>query len=365
MATARKNTTARTATATETAAAKLAEARALLATREAAQETAEETHAELVGRLTRGDESVSALDLLTAEAEIARLGYLIEAAKRAVPAAERELDKAEAIDNPTLARWLAERIEADGFAFGLYGMQVRVTTDKPSEPGVYLSQSNATKVNQSTGLMSGRVNLRVITPNRATIDGGAILAGLAAVDRERVADQVQGLASLSPEGVSVTVDITNLKPSLPTLPEEINARHVEDLASTLAQSIARRGGTVKHDSGNPLYDMTVNRINWTLGECSVTKQVRDGDKVSRTIRAEINLTTKHYRPDQVAEYTDAAVAALVDEFAAGVGRIKAARVMSRNGTVEDAKPGQEFSNRAHKTEVRLVVRVEAAAQVAG
>lgn len=109
-------------TKTQLATEKLTEARALLATREAAHGQAEETAAELVARLTRGDESVSALDLLTAEAEVTRLGYLIEGAKGAIPVAERELDRASAIDNPTLARWLAERIEADGFAFGLYGI---------------------------------------------------------------------------------------------------------------------------------------------------------------------------------------------------------------------------------------------------
>ncbi|MFI7429263.1 hypothetical protein ACIBPB_19930 [Micromonospora sp. NPDC049836] len=372
MATARKNTTR---TATDIAAEKLTEALALVDQRQAEHEQAEETAAELVARLTRGDDKVSALDLVTAEAEITRLGYLIEAARKAVKPAERALDSAQAIDSPTLARFVAERIEADPFAFGVFGLTVAINADDRSKPGVYIGQASATTTNPATGIMSGQVGITVVSPNGSPIDGAAMLAGLARIEASGAA-LVSTNASPSPQGVTVDVRLSNVKPDVPALPAEVDSNALRNFALDLIDSITNRGGRSNQRTsdpyggglygGNGLWDQAakVKNIGSALNTVTVTNRGRDGDQERRTVRVVFDLTSRVVGTRQIGEYTRNSVGKLVGEVAAGIGRIKAAHVVSEQPTTEQPTPGNEFSN-SLKSGVRVVVEVDAVARVAG
>jgi hypothetical protein len=353
-----------TRTATDIAAEKLTEARALVDQRRTEHEQAEETHAELITRLTRGDASVSALDLVTAEAEITRLGYLVEAARREVTPAERALDAASAIDSPTLARFIADRIEADPFAFGVFGLTVTVNADDRSKPGVYVNQANATTTDPATGIMSGRIGITVVTPNGSPVDGAAMLAGLAGIEASGAA-QVATHASPSPAGVTVDVRLSNVKPDLPTLPAEVDGKALRNFGLDLVTDIANRGGEItKQYANDSNYRLTVKAISFSFNSATVTKQERDGDQERRTVRVEFDVWSSVHRPDRIGDYTNASVDALVGEFAAGIGRIKAARVIGQKVTTENPTPGNEFSN-VRKVNGRVSVEVDAVARIAG
>ncbi|GIG92380.1 flagellar FliJ family protein [Plantactinospora endophytica] len=364
-----------TRTATDIAAEKLTEARALVDQRRTEHEQAEETHAELITRLTRGDASVSALDLVTAEAEITRLGYLVEAARKAVTPAEKALDSAQAIDSPTLARFVAERIEADPFAFGVYGFPVTVNADDRTKPGVYVNQATATKTDPGTGIISGHVGITVVTPNGSPIDGAAVLAGLAAIERAGAA-LVNANASPSPDGVTVDVRLTDVKPDMPTLTADIDSNALRNFALDLIENITKQGGWSSRGDSDPyggglyggsgLWDRgtSVRRILSGLDTVTVTSQGRDGDQEQRTVRVVFDLSSRQFGARDLSEFTRTSIGNLVGEMAAGIGRIEAARVVSGEPTIEKPTPGREFSDSA-KSGVRLVVEVDAVARIAG
>ncbi|MFI7661783.1 hypothetical protein ACIBTW_23155 [Micromonospora parva] len=365
-----------TRTATDIAAEKLTEALALVDQRQAEHEQAEETAAELVARLTRGDDKVTALDLVTAEAEITRLGYLIAAAKNAVKPAERALDSAQAIDSPTLARFVAERIEADPFAFGVYGMPVVINADDRSKPGVYVNQANATKTEPATGLMSGRVGITVVTPNGTPVDGAVILAGLAGIEATGAA-LVTTHASPSPAGVTVDVRLSKVKPDVPTLPAEVDRNALRTFGLDLADDIAARGGTYSQSAsdpysggmygGNGLWDGAGNSLKKIVSGfdgATVTSQKRDGDREKRTVRVVLGLASSKVGQNLISECTHAAVGNMVGEFAPGVGRITAGRVVSEKVTAKEPTPGQEFRS-SRRIEVSVTVEVDAIARIAG
>ncbi|MEU7995377.1 hypothetical protein AB0B83_08570 [Micromonospora sp. NPDC049060] len=358
-----KTKTTHTKTATEQAAERLAEARALVDQRQAEHEQAEETHAELITRLTRGDDTISPLDLAAAHFAIERAELLIGAARKGIKPAEMALDSAQAIDSPTLARFVAERIEADPFAFGCFGMSVTVNADDRSAPGVYVNQANATTTNPATGIMSGRVGITVVTPNGNPVDGAVMLAGLSGIEASGAA-LVATHASPNPAGVTVDVRLTNVKPDVPTLPAEVDGKALRDFGLDLASDIGSRGGEVTHNADNPLYAVTVRSISAVLDDATVTNQERDGDQERRTVRVEFTLSSRKYRAAEVNEYTRVSVGELVGEMAAGIGRVKAARVVSEKATTEAGKPGQEFSN-SRTVSVRVVVEVDAVARIAG
>ncbi|MFI2647596.1 hypothetical protein [Micromonospora fulviviridis] len=306
---------------------------------------------------------MTALDLVTAEAEITRLGYLITAAKSAIKPAENALDSAQAIDSPTLARFIADRIEADPFAFGTYGMRVVINSDDRSETGVYVNQAHATKVDPGTGIMSGRVGITVVTPNGKPADGGAMLAGLAGIEVSGAA-LVSANASPSAQGVTLDVHLSNVKPGVPTLPAEVDGNALRNFALDLVHDITGRGGKVTHHKDNPLYEMTVVAIGSALNDATVTKQEPDGDQERRTVRVVFDLSSRKHRASEISEYTRTSVAELVGELVAGIGRITDARVVSEKATIEKPEPGKEFSN-ARKVDVRVTVEVDAVARVAG
>ncbi|MFY1687288.1 hypothetical protein [Plantactinospora sp. WMMB782] len=370
---AKKNTTTRTAT--DIAAEKLIEARALVDQRRTEHEQAEETHAELITRLTHGDASVSALDLVTAEAEITRLGYLAEAARKAVTPAEKALDHAAAIDSPTLAQFIAKHIEADPFAFGAYGFPVTVNADDRSEPGVYVNQATATKTEPATGIMSGRVGITVVTPNGTPVDGAAMLAGLAAIESSGAA-LVSASASPSPAGVTLDVRLSNVKPDLPTLPVDVDSKALRDFALDLIGDITKRGGWSDQRNADPygggmyggtgLWDhrAAVKRISSALDSVTVASDGRDGDQDRRTVRIVFDLSSRQYGIRDFSEFTRASIGNLVGEIAAGIGRVEGARVVSEEPSTEKPTPGREFSN-SLKSGLRMVVEVDAVARVAG
>lgn len=123
---------------------------------------------ELIERLDSGDDTVTALDLVLADAEVARAERLIPAAKLAVKHAAAAVEREEAQKSPTLAQWLHQLIGQDPFAFGLQGMATIVgTPPKEAEaPAAFLYQRKPTKVEPSTGTMSGVVTLDVVLPSR-------------------------------------------------------------------------------------------------------------------------------------------------------------------------------------------------------
>ncbi|GAB3986151.1 hypothetical protein V1634_29120 [Plantactinospora veratri] len=363
-----------TRTATDIAAEMLTEARALVDQRRTEHEQAEETHAELITRLTRGDASVSALDLVTAEAEITRLGYLVEAARKAVTPAEKALDSAQAVDSPTLARFVAERIEADPFAFGVYGFPVTVNADDRSNPGVYVNQANATTTDPATGIMSGRVGITVVTPNGTPVDGGAMLAGLAAIESSGAA-LVGASASPSPAGVTLDVRLSNVKPDMPNLPADVDSKALRNFALDLIGDITKRGGWSDQRNADPygggMYGNTrgdfgnqAKRILSGLESVTVASDGRNGDQERRTVRIVFDLSSRLYGIRDFSEFTRASIGNLPGEIAAGIGRIKEARVVSEEPSTEKPTPGQEFSN-SLKAGVRVVVEVDAVARIAG
>ncbi|NJC10606.1 hypothetical protein F4558_000432 [Micromonospora profundi] len=372
MATKSNRTTARTAT--EIAREKLTEAVALVDRRQTEHERAEETEAELITRLTRGDASVSALDLLTARAEIERTGYLIEAARKAIKPAEKALNSAQATDNPTLARFVAERIEADPFAFGLFGLTVTVNADDRSKPGVYVNQATATKANPTTGIMSGAVTVTVVTPNGQPIDGAAILAGLAAIEASGNG-QVSTNASPSPSGVTVDVRLTNIKPDVPTLATSVNGEALRNFGLDLVSAITKQGGTVDLSNADQYgggmfgntrgsFDNRASRILSGLNSSTVVNTEQDDDQERRTVRVEFDLTSRYYGSQELSEFTRNGIKSLVGEIAAGIGRVESARVVSDQVATEANKPGREFSN-YQQVNGSVVVEVVAVARIAG
>ncbi|MFD6640306.1 hypothetical protein ACFWDN_31320 [Micromonospora chalcea] len=349
-----------TRTATEIAMEKLAEARALLAGREAAHDQAEEHSAELVARLNKGDDSVTALDLVTAEAEITRLGYLIKAARKALAPAERALDAATAKESPTLARFIAEHIELNPFAFGVFGMPV-IVNGTQDQPGVYVNQASATQTEPATGIMSGWLGITVITPNGTPIDGKAILSGLAGIQSTGAA-VIDAQASPSPAGVTIHLVLSNVKPDMPTLPAEVDGNALRNFALDLADDITSRGG--EGVSGNGIYEVSVKRIRSALDTATITKQERDGEAERRTARMVFDLASSTLRREQISEYIHTSVTNLVGEMASGVGRVCAARVVSETVASEQPTPGNEFRN-VQQVSVRVVVEVDAVARIAG
>ncbi|PYC75202.1 hypothetical protein C7C45_04860 [Micromonospora arborensis] len=377
MATAKntRTTTARTdnRTASEIAREKLTEAVALVATRKAEHEQAEIAREELAARLSSGDDTITSLDLAAATFAIERAELLAKAAGKRIKPAETALDSAQAIDNPSLARFVAERIEADPFVFGVYGFPVAVNADDRSNPGVYVNQATATSTDPTTGIMSGRVGITVVSPNGSPIDGAAILAGLAAIEASGNG-QVSTNASPSRNGVTVDVRLSNIKPDVPTLATDVDSEALRNFGLDVTDAITKQGGWVDLSNadqyGGGMYGNTrgsfgnrTKRILSGLNGATIANVERDGDQERRTVRVDFDLSSRYFGILDLSGYTKTGVSGLVGEIVAGVGRVEAARVVTEDPTTERPTPGKEFSS--PKSGVRVVVEVVAVARIAG
>ncbi|MEU4382796.1 hypothetical protein [Micromonospora echinofusca] len=228
MATAKKNqnTTTNTDPIADAEQA-LADARNVLTIRQSDAEQAREDLAEMKDRIGWGDDSVTAEDMVRATFNVERADGLIKAGQRAVQAAERELSKALATEDPFLAEWLAEAIRANQWGYGLYGLPV--TVGKPTEdvptPSVWLYQDAPAEPvkggvrRMADGRVSGTVSLVIATPGGEHVpDTSAIVNAVRNLAERSAGGSVSAHPGKHQLGTLISLGFRAVVPGLPVLP---------------------------------------------------------------------------------------------------------------------------------------------------
>ena len=317
--------------ATISPAVALAKALALVAERETLHAEAEEHESDLVARLTSGDDGVTAVELVQAEAAIRRAGILLEAARRAVPGAERAVELHEAQTNPTLAHWMRDIIEGHAFDFGLFGFPVHVVPELPSKldtPAVYLFQTEPTRSNAETGIHAGTVKLVVAVPAGVKFRVEQIETGIAEVlDRPGLAKTtVFTIDQGSAHHVNLSMD--NVRPLIPTMQEEFDERWIEQFSFDVRDAVAKSGGSIIHNA-NTAYEITSTRIHATVASRRVVKAEKSGGMLRRIIVVGVNATSKHEVSD-LSDKAKNAVESLKGNFVPALGRVEQVHILETN-----------------------------------
>ncbi|MEV4492715.1 hypothetical protein AB0K04_21680 [Micromonospora coxensis] len=225
-----KNTRKNTASLIEQAEAALTEAQNVLTVRQSDAEQAREDLAELKDRLSWGDETVTPEDMVRATFAVERADGLIKAGQRAVQAAERELRKALATEDPYLAEWLAEAIKGNQWGFGLFGLPVNVgkpTEDAPA-PSVWLYQDGPAEPVKAgvrklaDGRVSGTVSMVIVTPNGEHVsDTSAIVNAVRSLAERSAGGSVSAHPGRHQFGTLVSLGFRAVVPGLPVLPAKM------------------------------------------------------------------------------------------------------------------------------------------------
>lgn len=298
----------------------LAEARDLLVQRQKEAETAREKHEELRARLSRGDDSVTAEDMVRAQFEIDRTAGLINAAKAAIDKAEKNLAAAIAEHEPLLAEWVAEAIKANGWTWGLYGVPVHL--GKPGKdaeaPSAWLYQEAPATADRS-GALSGNVTLVVVTPGgehiedmRPMIDGAQKLA--------RAADgEVNAHSGRHAQGSSLRLTFRGVRAGLPVLPMRLS--NPKDAARALLCAIVDAGAWEWRPVGSLNQPRRLPAITGDVARAEVIHTEVDGREIIRTIDATL-VMRKAGR-----EHVEKVAAAMPGKWAPGAGVFVSAEVL--------------------------------------
>ncbi|MFE9206216.1 hypothetical protein [Micromonospora sp. NPDC007230] len=334
MATAKKNTTPNPVEA-------LAQARALVSQWEAEHEQAKEAAEDLFARLDGGDETVTGLDLATAEAEIKRTEHLLGMARKRIPAAERAVKLYEGRTNPVLAEYLHGIIEEHRFSFGLFGIPVEVVPQRPEKvtaPAAYLWQTEGADYDYKTGRQTGMVNLLVAVPS----DGldhvrQACSAAVHKLIRDAGRADVRDSVATYPDHFILSVHLVDLEPFMPVISEG---------STTTGNDLAREvGGLAAVRSKQWIDDPRTGRmanthtIMYRKPSGEVIAQTRDGDTVRRKVRVNFTVHGIHRNIDagELAKFVDDAIEDVKGTFSAGLGRVESAKVTDRELTKVNAE----------------------------
>ncbi|RLQ08172.1 hypothetical protein EAD96_05190 [Micromonospora sp. BL1] len=330
MATAKKNTI-------PTPVEALAQARALVAEREAEHEQAEHSAAELFARLDSGDASVTGLDLATAEAEIKRTAHLLGMARKRIPAAERAVKLFEGQTNPVLAEYLRSVIEVNRFNFGMFGVPVEVVSQRPEKltaPAAYLYQTEGVDYDTATGRMTGTVHLLVTVP----ADGldtikEACVAGIYKLVHHAGHAEVRDSVTTGPDHFVLSVFLKNLEPLMPVIEEQSSATGI-GLAQQLGGLAATRS---KEYVVDPRTDRLANihTIMYRRASGEVVSQTRDGDTVRRKVRVQfiVHGIDRHVDIPELSQFVAAGVADADGIFSPGLGRVESVKVVDQKATI--------------------------------
>lgn len=326
MATTKKNNT-------PTPAEALAEARALVARREAEHDQAKEAAAELFARLDVGDASVTGLDLATAEAEIKRTEHLLGMARKCVPAAERTVKLYEGQTNPVLAEYLRSIIEKHRFSFGLFGVPVEVVPQRPEKltaPVAYLYQTEGADYDTATGRMTGTAHLLVAVPaDGLGIVREACVTGIYKLVHHAGHAELRDSATVRPDHFVVSFHLKGLEPPMPVIKERSSAtgRELAEKVGWLA-AVRSKEYVVDPRTGR-LANMHTIMCRHPSGE--VVSQSRDGDTVRRKVRVRFTVhgIDRNIDPGELAKFVDGAIADAQGVFSAGLGRVESAKVIDR------------------------------------
>ncbi|MEU4680660.1 hypothetical protein [Micromonospora sp. NPDC023737] len=324
MATAKKNTTPNPVEA-------LAQARALVAQREAEYVEAEERDAALPARLAAGDDSVTAAELTDAANGVRRAKLLLDAAREAIPAAERAVKLYEGRTNPVLAEYLRAVIEENRFHFGLFGVPVEVVPERPvnpAGPAAYLYQTEGTDFDYQTGRQTGIVNLMVVVPTEAL---GSVQAACGAAIYKFIRDaghaEVRNSTVTHPDHFVLSVYLKHLEPLMPVIEERSTATGT-GLAQQLGGLAAVRS---KQWIDDPRTDRwaNVHTVMYRKPSGEVVSQSRDGDTVRRTVRVQFTVHGINQNVDfpELSRFVAGAIEDASGIFSPGLGRVESAKVI--------------------------------------
>ncbi|SCG79606.1 hypothetical protein [Micromonospora humi] len=340
MANAKKNNTPDPVATLAEARAQLADAHSLLAKREDEFAQVEDAGIALKQRLQQGDDSVTALELATGDLAVERAKLLIGAARKAVQAAERAADLAEAQAYPTLAQWLHEIVKDNVFEFGLFGFPISVVPQLPAEPAVpavYLFQSEATRADLSTGILAGSVHMSVVVPEGAPFDGNMVRNALARLIDQKGIARVEANLSQHNNGCQLRIKLSDVKPEIPVIsPEVPSSNKIAEVAFKVSEAMVIGGGqrTVQDRwVGNMMTGMNagvgaiVNNIHVYVPSHELVSQTRDGDLLRRIVQADFEVSG-YYGLEVLADRTSETVAKQAGVFVSGVGRVESAKVTS-------------------------------------
>ncbi|MEV5765663.1 hypothetical protein AB0L34_14005 [Micromonospora sp. NPDC052213] len=330
MATAKKNTT-------PTPVEALAQALALVSQREAEHEQAKEAADELFARLDGGDETVTGLDLATAEAEIKRTEHLLGMARKRIPAAERAVKLYEGQTNPVLAEYLRSVIEENRFNFGLFGVPVEVVPQRPEKlttPAAYLYQTEGADCDTKTGRMTGQVHLLVAVPadGLATIRDACGTAVYKLIRDAGHAD-VRDSIVVRPDHFVLSVFLKDLAPLMPVIEERSTATGI-----TLARQV---GGLAAVRSKQYVVDHRTDRwanvhtIMSRRESGEVVSQSRDGDTVRRKVRVQFIVHGINQDIDfpELSRFVAGGIEDTTGIFSPGLGRVESVKLASAEPTM--------------------------------
>ncbi|MFI5849363.1 hypothetical protein ACIA8B_14840 [Micromonospora chalcea] len=298
----------------------LADARALLPTREAEAEQALEEESALKSRLARGDAEVTADSMARARFEIERTAGLVVAAKGSINAAERALSATLAEHEPLLAQWVAESIRANGWSFGLYGVPIHVGKPAPDANALtaWVYQDKPATAEPS-GALSGRVNLVIVTPGNEHIeDARLMISGMQNLARE-ARGECDADSGRHAQGTLIRLSFRGVRAGIPILTPR---KHDDpkDAPYTFLRAVIDAGPKDYKPTGSLGRKELAPTIIGTVSEAEQVDIETDGQVVTRTIEAAI--TMQFVRRDDIEQIA----ADLVGQWSPGIGRFESVEI---------------------------------------
>lgn len=349
MATAKKNIV-------PTAAEALAVARELVTARVAGSDAARIAHEELTARLDGGDDTIAALDLVLAGAEVDRAERLIPAAKLAVKRAEAAVELEEAQNFPTLAQWLRGLIEKDPFAFGLQGMSVNVVPSVPNNatgPAAFLSQLKPTKTEASTGTMSGVVFLDLVLPDYVkSWDHQLVVNAVRRLVSDAGIAENAFVTSRSQHGApKVMIEIVKLQPEFPTLPKDAPEKAFKDFGYLVSDEIVKAGGSINRGNGDPRYQVVTSSISASVKTVDPVGGKSDGELFRRRVKVALEVSGRHSASDLAVRIDGVLVGGVTGKLAPWLGRVESGKSLKVDWQERRSGGAQVGNVRAEKCTV--------------
>jgi hypothetical protein len=307
----------------------LAEAKAAVDARRSALASAEEKVQEIELAWNRGDETLTAADLMAAQADVTRCGGLLAAAHNEVRRAERNLIN----DDAGLAETVLPALDKI-----LPGVPVEVHTVKPETapetlPVLRVMQTKESVRDKIGGYMSGDLEVVGYFPTWT--------AGVSLLDSEELTNALTDSGVRMHElGVRTQIEKTGgavlhrasvpvrfATEAVPVIGGNPNHNNVSYFAQALAGEV--RQSSWRYTTG--AFGFSSKAENHEVTKVSVD------DKGVRRIEARFTVTTKPVGVSNADTRNDAAKAAqrvlsdLGGRFATGLGRVETARVATGEG----------------------------------
>lgn len=296
----------------------------------------------LNARIDGGDDTVSSIDLLTAEREVARAKTLLDAAIEELAKRTRYADFYCAQANPWLAEEVAEHIRENAPALGVRGLSVYVVNSFPIEtedaPCVFVRAIAQPQENVAIGTFTGGVEVCLFgserdpfhtTPNLkaafAKVLGKALRASSPHIGPS--ANSGKLYAAKAP-ATAFSLDFTNAVAKTPRITKgAVDAKRAGDsVARLLVNTLATRREFTEIGNTRSEIGVLLSTLSTYDAQAKVASQSARGGELSTTLAVSVELSDKYHTVSELSNAIQRLSPELVGGFIAGAGRIESVSV---------------------------------------